>query len=147
MKTPRQRILVHAAVIRAGRRFLLARRAPGSHLEGRWEFPGGKPAPGETPQTCLARELREELDLNVDVLRPLGGLDHDYPEKSIRLEFFLCRTDHPEQAKGRDEQEFGWFAWREIANLDLAPADRRFVRRFGALPAAAAAPPELEIEP
>ena len=124
------RITVYAAVVKAGGRFLLARRPPGAHLEGQWEFPGGKPRESETPAECLARELREELNLEPKVLRPLGTVDHDYPDKHIRLQFFLCRADHPEKAAGLEDQQFGWFAWQKIPNLDLAPADRRFIEEI-----------------
>ena len=123
------RIEVCAAVVRSADRFLLARRAPGAHLEGAWEFPGGKPKNGETHAECLERELMEELGLAVRVGKRLAVVDHDYPEKRIRLFFYACTPVDSRTAAGREGQEFGWFAAEEISSLDLAPADRSFVKK------------------
>ncbi len=76
---------VAAAVIKKNDLILLARRAPGEHLEHKWEFPGGKIEPGETPEECLQRELKEEFSIIARASRFIGESIFHYPEKSIRL--------------------------------------------------------------
>ncbi len=114
---------VCAAVVLKGDRLLLATRRPGSHLAGKWEFPGGKIKEGETASQCIERELLEELGLNVSCAGELFALDFEYPEKSIRLHFMSCETDSV--AKPMEGQHIGWFTAREALALDLAPADEK----------------------
>ena len=59
---------VTAAIIIKDNKVLIAQRAPDDKLANKWEFPGGKIKPGETPQECLKREIREELDVDIEVL-------------------------------------------------------------------------------
>src|SRR3954468_4948554 len=77
-------------VFREGK-LLIARRFDNVHLGGLWEFPGGKREAGETFEQCLARELREELGIEIEVGEVLESLTHDYSEKSVHLKFFQCR--------------------------------------------------------
>lgn len=84
-------IEVSAALIVAGGRLLIARRPPGTHLAGRWEFPGGKREPGESWEACLAREIREELSCDIRVDDLFHECVHTYPERSVRLRFYWCR--------------------------------------------------------
>ena len=88
--TERARIVVTAAVIERDGAFLLTRRLDGTHLAGHWEFPGGKRHAGETLEECLAREIREELDADIEVGPEILATVHDYPERSIELRFFRC---------------------------------------------------------
>jgi 8-oxo-dGTP diphosphatase len=78
-------ITVTAAIIQKENRIFAARRKRGRHLEGMWEFPGGKLEPGESPEVCLARELAEELGIKTTVGRYLGESVYDYGEKVIKL--------------------------------------------------------------
>ncbi len=119
---------VCAAVIRRGNRLLLATRPPGSHLAGKWEFPGGKCHPGETLEACIVREIQEEL--GVTMLRPvlLCSLRHTYPDKAIHLHFMLGELAPEAVPHGHEGQECGWFARAELGKLDLAGADAEFVR-------------------
>ncbi len=124
---------VCAAVIVDDGRFLLARRPPGKHLAGQWEFPGGKVDDGESMAQCVEREILEELGLAVKAGERLATIAHRYPEKSIRLHFLSCRLLVPrsefETRLGRPA-EVGWFSPPQVPLLDLAPADRRFALRF-----------------
>ena len=84
-------IEVAAALIFDSDRLLIAQRPPGVHLEGLWEFPGGKREPGETYEACLLREIREELGCEVLVGPMLHEAEHAYPEKCVRIRFFQCQ--------------------------------------------------------
>ena len=92
-------VVVLAAVIERDGRFLVTRRQKGTHLDGLWEFPGGKCEPGETHAQCLARELREELGLEAVVGDELLVTEHAYPERTVRLHFRRC-TIAGEPARG-----------------------------------------------
>ncbi|MBL4903062.1 MAG: (deoxy)nucleoside triphosphate pyrophosphohydrolase [Desulfocapsa sp.] len=76
---------VAAAVFSKGDAVLVARWAPGQHLEKKWEFPGGKIEHGETPEECLRRELKEELGITVEVGDYVGESLYSYTDKTVRL--------------------------------------------------------------
>jgi mutator protein MutT len=88
---PGLEIVVAAGLVFREGKLLIAQRPVGTHLGGLWEFPGGKLEPNETFEACLARELREELGIEVAVGRPIQSLTHSYPEKTVHLRFFACR--------------------------------------------------------
>lgn len=72
-------------------RLLITQRRRQDHLGGLWEFPGGKRELGETFEQCLARELNEELGIEVQVGKPVASVVHAYPTIKVFLQFFLCR--------------------------------------------------------
>ena len=69
---------------------LLARRQKGTHLQGYWEFPGGKVEAGESVESALARELSEELGVSIDQTLPFMTVNHDYVEKQVLLDVHRC---------------------------------------------------------
>ena len=88
-------------------RFLLAQRPAGKPYEGYWEFPGGKLEPGESVEAALARELHEELGLDVTQCERWHILEHDYPHAYVRLHF--CKvTAWRGEPVGREGQAFSW---------------------------------------
>jgi mutator protein MutT len=87
----RQWIDVSAALIFRDGKLLITQRHPDVHLGGLWEFPGGKCEPQETFEECLRREIREELGVEITVGDLFEEIIHPYPEKTVRLKFFLCR--------------------------------------------------------
>lgn len=118
---------VAVAVIRDDHgRILLSRRLSGVHLEGMWEFPGGKLEPGESLEQGLAREIKEELGVQVHQHRPLIRIKHHYPEKSVLLDVHLVDAwgGVPEGLEG---QEIAWVGLDAIANYELPPADKPIV--------------------
>ena len=118
-------IVVTAAVIEHDGRLLVTRRLKGTHLEGYWEFPGGKCDPGETHADCLTRELREELAVPAAVGEEMLAVTHRYPDRVIELHFFRCRlSGTPVPQLG---QEMRWVTRRELASLPLPPADADLV--------------------
>ncbi len=116
---------VCAAVIRRGNMFLLARRLPNSHLAGKWEFPGGKMQDREKPNQCIEREILEELGVVVTAGSLIATIEHQYPDKAVRLRFIECDLEPDAQPISREGQQFDWFALPDITALDLASADRK----------------------
>src|SRR5687767_9676063 len=84
-------IVVLAAVIARDGRLLVTRRLEGTHLSGYWEFPGGKCEPDEAHESCLAREILEELDVVAEVGPEILVTEHAYPSRTVRLHFRWCR--------------------------------------------------------
>jgi 8-oxo-dGTP diphosphatase len=105
-------------------RLLVARRPPGKALAGKWEFPGGKVEPGEAAAVCLARELREELGVDVRVGAALPASVHRYDPagRAIRLLPFRCEIVAGEPHT-HEHSALRWCTVDEIAALDLAAAD------------------------
>jgi 8-oxo-dGTP diphosphatase len=121
-------IVVAAAVVERDGRFLVTRRQRGVHLEGLWEFPGGKCADGESLAACLARELEEELAVPSDVGAEILTTVHDYPGKRIELHFFECQLrSNPAPQLG---QEMRWVAREELDGLEFPPADAELIQRL-----------------
>lgn len=128
----RDTIVVAVAVLERDGKILAARRKKGSHLEGRWEFPGGKLEPGESPQECLVRELEEEVGVLVHPREILEVVHHRYPEKSVLLLFYRCALTSGEP-RALDCDEILWVRREELASLDWAEADVPFVRRLAGI--------------
>ena len=119
-------VIVAAAVIERDDRFLLTRRQQGVHLEGYWEFPGGKCEPGETRAACLVREIREELGVEAAVGDELLVTTHAYADRQVELHFLRCTVgDMPAPQLG---QEMRWVAREELATLVFPPADTEVIR-------------------
>jgi mutator protein MutT len=91
-----QVIEVAAGLIHRDGRYLIARRKPGAHLAGFWEFPGGKRETGESFTECLQRELFEELSIRIDLPIPYRIIRHDYLDRIIELHFFRCTIEQGE---------------------------------------------------
>jgi 8-oxo-dGTP diphosphatase len=120
------RIVVTAAVVRRGDTYLVTRRLKGTHLEGLWEFPGGKCEPGEALEECLRREIIEELGVNADIKHLLLSTRHTYDSRHIELHFFACELDadpHP-----RLGQEIRWADRSELPRLAFPPADAELIQ-------------------
>ena len=119
----RKVVEVSAGLIHEQGRYLIARRKPGVHLAGYWEFPGGKREDGESFEECLRRELFEELSIRVDVPVPYQVVRYDYGESTVELHFFLCRIEEGE-ASNLDSAEIRWVEPRELPHYTFPPADQ-----------------------
>ncbi|WP_036186984.1 Nudix family hydrolase [Marinimicrobium agarilyticum] len=107
-------------------RILIARRADDAHQGGLWEFPGGKVDPGETLTEALARELREELAIDVLASEPLIEIRHDYPDKSVLLQ--VCRvTEFEGEPLGAEGQPVRWVLPEALPNFAFPAANRPIV--------------------
>lgn len=129
-------IRVTAAVIEHEGRVLLAQRPAGHRLAGLWEFPGGKLEPGETPEACLRRELREELGVETEIGEFVGSFPHEYPGLAIDLLVFRARLAGAAAPEAREHAALAWRTLEECAALPLAPADAPALARLRALAAA-----------
>jgi 8-oxo-dGTP diphosphatase len=117
---------VTAAVIERDGMVLLARRQAGDPLAAKWEFPGGKIEPGETPEQCLARELDEELGVRVAVGEFLASSVYTYAHGAIELLAYRVRLVAGEPM-ARVHDELRWVARDALAAYELAPADNPIV--------------------
>ena len=121
-------VVVAAAVIERSGRFLVTRRPRGVHLEGLWEFPGGKCDNGESLAACLMRERREELAVESTVGAEVLRTAHDYSDRQIELHFFECElAGEPVPQVG---QEMRWASREELARLEFPPADAVLIERL-----------------
>jgi len=122
-------VVVVAAVVRRAEEILLTRRMKGAHLEGFWEFPGGKLEDGEDPEDALVRECREECGIDVAVDDILDVAFHRYPGKDVLLLFYGCRL------LAGDVQHLGvaehvWTTPEELDGYELPPPDARLVAKL-----------------
>ena len=125
-------VAVVAAVIERDGAFLLTMRPEGTHLEGHWEFPGGKVHPAETHAEALRRELHEELD----VVAMVGTLVHEvtyaYPEKVVAISFYTCTFEG--EPKPMIGQLIRWVPSHELGALQFPDADRQLIAQLTASP-------------
>ena len=134
MASPTRALAVKPIDVAAGlvfhrQKLLITQRLEGSHLAGLWEFPGGKCEPGETFESCLVRELHEELAIEVALGQLFEEITHDYPEKTVNLKFFLCRLGKGEpQAIGC--AAFQWATRESLARHNFPSADKRLLARL-----------------
>lgn len=120
-------IEVGAAVIEDEEgRLLIARRREGKSQAGLWEFPGGKLEPGESPQACIARELREEMNIEVQPGAILGSNEHAYANGTIRLIAVRARYISGE-IRLTDHDACEWVKLSRLSHYLFAPADVKFV--------------------
>jgi 8-oxo-dGTP diphosphatase len=118
-------VLVAAcALIDSDNRILLARRPAGKPMEGLWEFPGGKIEEGETPETTLIRELREELGIIVraDCLAPLTFASHHYETFHLLMPLYVCRRWEG-IVSAKERQELAWVKPQKLRDYPMPPAD------------------------
>ncbi len=118
--------VVAAVVLRDGR-IMAARRGPGVRMAGKWEFPGGKVEAGEDDRTALARELMEELSIEVSVGECMGENIHTEERGPFCLVAYRVEIVAGEPVL-KDHDAVRWLRPDELAALDWAPADQPFVQ-------------------
>ncbi|NQU13447.1 MAG: 8-oxo-dGTP diphosphatase MutT [Desulfobacteraceae bacterium] len=107
-------------------RVLIAKRPKGSHLEGLWEFPGGKKEGDERLAECMEREMAEELGIRVRAEEALLTVEHEYPTKTITLHVFNC-TSLRGEARALQCQEVRWVDPKDLARFAFPPPDRKVI--------------------
>jgi mutator protein MutT len=125
----RKSIEVSAALIFRDGKLLITQRHADAHLGGLWEFPGGKREPDETFEQCLVREISEELGVEISVGALFEEISHAYPEKSVRLKFFVCQLLSGEP-QPLDCAAVRWVARRELAGFEFPAADGRLLEKI-----------------
>ena len=113
---------VAAAIIEDHGKYLVARRKEGTHLSGLWEFPGGKCEEGETYESCVRREVLEELGIEITLPRFFMTHRHEYPEKIVELHFYSCSI-HQGEPRSLGCSEFNWVQPEDFPNYEFPPAD------------------------
>src|SRR3954454_5279615 len=122
-------IEVAAGLVFRDGKLLITQRYPDAHLGGLWEFPGGKREPNETFKQCLHRELKEELGIEVQVCNLIETITHQYPEKTVLLQFFRCAwlRHEPQSLRCPD---FRWITRDQLATFQFPPADARLLDKL-----------------
>lgn len=120
--------VVAAAVQDAGGQILIAQRPAGKHMAGAWEFPGGKLESGEVPLEGLARELREELGIEIGSgpHRPVRRINHSYDDRDVLIDVWRV-TEFVGTPRGLDAQALRWCTPDELERAELLPADKPIV--------------------
>jgi 8-oxo-dGTP diphosphatase len=126
--------VVAAALVDLEGRVLLQQRAPGRHMAGLWEFPGGKLEEGEVPEAALVRELEEELGIGTDsaCLSPAAFASARVQERHMLLLLYICRewrgTPQP-----LDAAALKWLRPDQMSELEMPPADKPLIGLLEAL--------------
>ena len=127
-------IKVVAAIILHEGRVFATQRGYGTFKDG-WEFPGGKIEPGETPKEALIREIKEELDVEIEVNDFLETVEYDYPEFHLSMDCFFCGIKSGEMVL-KEHEAAKWLTEDTLDSVDWLPADkglidgiRRYIRK------------------
>ena len=118
-----------ALIVNSQEQVLVAQRSHLMSLPLKWEFPGGKIEPNETPEACLIREIKEELNIEIQVLKALPSNTHPYPNIIIKLIPFICAHLNG-KIELKEHANFKWLLKEELLALDWADADVPIVRNY-----------------
>lgn len=120
-----KRIEVVAAIIRRGDKLFATQRGYGPWKDY-WEWPGGKVEPGETPQAALMREIREELDAEIDIGQYLTTVEWDYPEFHLTMHCYICSL-RSESLHLNEHEAARWLGAGELDGVNWLPADYQLI--------------------
>ncbi len=123
-------VKVVAAIIRDGNKIFATQRGYGEFKDG-WEFPGGKVEKGETPKEALAREIKEELDVEIIVGERLGCVEYDYPAFHLSMDCY-CAEICSGNLVLKEHEAARWLSWEELDSVDWLPADLEVVDKIKA---------------
>ncbi len=127
-------LVVAAAMVDGDGRVLLQQRPPGRHMEGLWEFPGGKVDEGELPEAALIRELREELGIETEeaCLAPAAFASARIGDRHMLLLLYICRKWRG-SPQPLDATALQWARPAQMFGLDMPPADKPLIGLLDAL--------------
>ena len=118
-------VKVVAAIIIHENKIFATQRGYGEFKDG-WEFPGGKIEPGETPQEALVREIKEELDIEIEVKDFLETVEYDYPEFHLSMDCFFCTIKSGELVL-KEHEAAKWLTVEKLDGVDWLPADQGLI--------------------
>ncbi len=118
-----------AIIVNSIGKVLVTQRSALMPLPLKWEFPGGKIEDNETAEECLIREIKEELNIEIEITGSLSPNDHQYPDKLIRLIPFICRQTGGEIVL-KEHADYKWLDVKDLLDLDWAEADVPIVKRY-----------------
>lgn len=128
MQNVRKRIEVAAAIIIDGGKIFATQRGYGEFKDG-WEFPGGKIEQGETPKQALVREIREELDTEIEVGELFDTVEYDYPDFHLILHCFLCTVKSGELVL-KEHEAAKWLPKDSLDSVEWLPADVGLIEKL-----------------
>jgi len=117
---------VTCAIIIRNHRILIAQHGKNSSHPFQWEFPGGKILPGESPESCIIREIREELDIEIEISEQIIPVTFDYETKTIELIPFICHWEN-EDIQLNVHKAIKWILLEELAEIDFSGADKKLI--------------------
>ena len=120
-------VKVVAAIIIHNNRIFATQRGYGDFKDG-WEFPGGKIEPGETPQQALVREIKEELDTEIEVGDYLETVEYDYPNFHLSMDCFFCTIKMGDLVL-REHEAANWLTVETLDDVDRLPADKVLIEQ------------------
>ena len=118
----KKQVHVAVGVIKKDDLIFIAKRHELQHQGGKWEFPGGKVEAGETVTQALARELNEEIGIDVQSSTPFLEIHHDYPDKSVHLDIHLVE-EFDGEARHLEGQDHKWVAISDLNNYEFPAAN------------------------
>lgn len=121
-------IEVVAAIIRHGDKVFATQRGYGE-FEGGWEFPGGKMEPGETPPQALIREIKEELDTEIEVGELIETVEYDYPKFHLTMHCFMCTVKSGHLVL-KEHEAAKWLTKNTLDSVDWLPADEGIINKI-----------------
>jgi 8-oxo-dGTP diphosphatase len=118
-----------ALIIGTNDKLLVAQRSISMSLPLKWEFPGGKIEESETAEVCLIREIEEELNIRIEIIKKLDPVTHNYPSMAINLMPFICKWVFGEITL-KEHSNYGWLNFHELLDLDWAEADIPVLKNY-----------------
>ena len=121
-------IRVVAAIIIEKEKVFATQRGYGEFKDG-WEFPGGKIELGETPETAIVREIKEELDTEIEVVKLLDTVEYDYPQFHLSMDCFICKIKSGDLVL-KEHEAAKWLTKENLDSVDWLPSDLSLIEKI-----------------
>ena len=121
-------IRVVAAIIFNQGKVFATQRGYGEFKDG-WEFPGGKIEPGETPEEAIKREIKEELDTEIEIVKFLATVEYDYPKFHLSMDCFICKVKSGDLVL-KEHEAAKWLTKENLDSVDWLPADQGLIEKI-----------------